>query len=54
MFCVCLSFLFYNAWQSKHRRENITLTDFVMDIFENFFEFIIQLKNKIVDFLGID
>jgi len=44
MFCVCLSFLFYNAWQAKNRRENITLIDFVMDILENIFEFIIQLK----------
>jgi hypothetical protein len=31
MFCVCLSFLFYNAWQTKHKRKLITLHNFIMN-----------------------
>ncbi len=50
LFCVCLSFLFYNAWQSKHKRRKISLSNFVMDILENIFEFIIRLKDKTVEF----
>ena len=50
LFCVCLSFLFYNAWQSKHKRKNITLNDFVMHILEAIFEFIIRLKDKTIEF----
>lgn len=50
LFCVCLSFLFYNAWQSKHKRKNITLNDFVMGILEAIFEFIIRLKDKTIEF----
>jgi len=46
LFCVCLSFLFYNAWQNKNKRKGITLTDFVMKALESIFEFIV----KTVDF----
>ena len=38
LFCVCLSFLFYNAWQSKNKRG--TLLNFVMNALESIFEFI--------------
>jgi len=38
LFCVCLSFLFYNAWQSKNKRG--TLLDFVMNALESIFDFI--------------
>jgi hypothetical protein len=34
LFCVCLSFLFYNAWQEKQRKKKYTLLEFVMNIFE--------------------
>lgn len=46
LFCVCLSFLFYNAWQNKNKRNGMTLTDFVMKALESIFEFIV----KTVDF----
>jgi len=39
LFCVCLSFLFYNAWQSKNKRG--TLLNFVMDALESIFELIV-------------
>jgi len=38
LFCVCLSFLFYNAWQSKNKRG--TLLNFVMNALEIIFELI--------------
>src|SRR3989338_8367064 len=38
LFCVCLSFLFYNAWQNKNKRG--TLLDFVMNALESIFDFI--------------
>jgi hypothetical protein len=40
MFCVCLSFLFYNAWQSKNKRG--TLLNFVMNALESIFELIVR------------
>ena len=40
MFCVCLSFLFYNAWQNKNKRE--TLLNFVMGALESIFDFIVK------------
>ena len=42
LFCVCLSFLFYNAWQNKNNRREISLTDFVLDVLEKIFEFILK------------
>ena len=42
LFCVCLSFLFYNAWQSKNKRKYLTLLDFVMNTLENIFAFIVK------------
>jgi len=38
LFCVCLSFLFYNAWQSKNKRG--TFLGFVMNALESIFEMI--------------
>ena len=38
MFCVCLSFLFYNAWQSKNKRG--TLLNFIMNALESIFNLI--------------
>ena len=38
LFCVCLSFLFYNAWQNKNKRG--TLLNFVMNALESIFELI--------------
>ena len=40
MFCVCLSFLFYNAWQSKNKRG--TLLNFVMNALESIFDLIVR------------
>lgn len=40
LFCVCLSFLLYNAWQHKNKRG--TLLNFVMDALESIFEFIVK------------
>ena len=40
LFCVCLSFLFYNAWQSKNKRG--TLLNFVMNALESIFELIVR------------
>jgi hypothetical protein len=47
MFCVCLSFLFYNAWQAKHRKSKFTLLNFVMKILENVLAFILKTEEKI-------
>ena len=38
LFCVCLSFLFYNAWQNKNKRG--TLLNFVMNVLERILDFI--------------
>ena len=38
LFCVCLSFLFYNAWQNKNKRG--TLLNFVMNALESIFDLI--------------
>ena len=38
LFCVCLSFLFYNAWQNKNKRN--TLLNFIMRLLENLFDFV--------------
>jgi len=38
LFCVCLSFLLYNAWQSKNKRG--TLLNFVMNALETIFNLI--------------
>lgn len=42
LFCVCLSFLFYNAWQNKNKRSDITLLDFVMGVLENILSFVVK------------
>jgi hypothetical protein len=34
MFCVCFSFLLYNAWQAKNKRKHITLANFILACFE--------------------
>jgi hypothetical protein len=46
MFCVCLSFLLYNAWQTKSKR-NITLTNFIMKFVEIILEKILQTTKRI-------
>ena len=38
LFCVCLSFLFYNAWQNKNKRG--TLLNFIMNALESIFKLI--------------
>lgn len=43
LFCVCLSFLLYNAWQNKNKRG--TLLNFVMNALESIFELIIRTVN---------
>jgi len=50
MFCVCLSFLFYNAWQAKQKRKSTTLLNFVMVILEKVFEMIIRFADKSIEF----
>jgi hypothetical protein len=40
LFCVCLSFLFYNAWQSKNKKG--TLLSFVMNALESIFNLIVR------------
>ncbi len=41
LFCVCLSFLFYNAWQNKNQKG--TLLDFVMHALERIFDLIVKM-----------
>ena len=38
LFCVCLSFLLYNAWQNKNKRG--TLLNYLKDVLESIFELI--------------
>jgi hypothetical protein len=40
LFCVCISFLFYNAWQNKKKRG--TLLNFVMNALESIFDLIVK------------
>jgi hypothetical protein len=47
MFCVCLSFLFYNAWQAKHKRKKFTLLNFLMKILENILAIILKTADKL-------
>ncbi len=50
MFCVCLSFLVYNAWQAKHTRKKNTLLDFVMKTLEDIFEIMVEAGAKAIEF----
>jgi len=50
MFCVCLSFLFYNAWQNKQKRKEITLINFVIKIIELLLKTILNTKEKTIAF----
>jgi hypothetical protein len=50
LFCVCFSFLLYNAWQLKNKKGRNTLLNFVMIIFENLFEFIIRMQEHCIQF----
>ena len=52
LFCVCLSFLFYNAWQSKNKRG--TLLDFVMNALESIFDFIARTTDFYRDRLKLN
>ncbi len=47
MFCVCLSFLLYNAWQTKQKRKKTTLLNFIMKILEDILIFILKTTKKI-------
>lgn len=50
LFCVCLSFLFYNAWQNKNKRKDATLINFVMSALEHIFEFVVKELKKAKEF----
>lgn len=52
LFCVCLSFLLYNAWQNKNKRG--TLLNFVMNALESIFELIIRTVGFYRDKLKIN
>lgn len=52
LFCVCLSFLFYNAWQNKNKRG--TLLNFVMNALESIFDFIARTAEFYRDKLKIN
>ena len=52
LFCVCLSFSLYNAWQNKNKRG--TLLDFVMNALENIFELIVRTVKFYRDKLKIN
>jgi len=52
LFCVCLSFLFYNAWQGKNKRG--TLLNFVMNVLETIFELIVKTVGFYRDKLKIN
>lgn len=47
MYCVCLSFLLYNAWQGKQRRNRLTLLNFIMKLSENLLSFILRSMGAI-------
>lgn len=53
MFGVCLSFLFYNAWQDKNKRKEITLLSFVMKVLEDVFALIVRAREFYRDKLRI-
>lgn len=53
LFCVCLSFLFYNAWQNKNKRKETTLLDFVMVVLETVFTLIAKTTEFYRDKLKI-
>lgn len=50
LFCVCLSFLFYNAWQNKNKRGDITLLDFFTEVLESILEFILKTGGNTIEF----
>ena len=52
LFCVCLSFLFYNAWQNKNKRG--TLLNFIMNALESIFELITRTVEFYRDKLKIN
>ncbi len=52
MFSVCLSFLFYNAWQAKQERNRFTLLNFVMKILEDVLAFIVKTAERIEFYRG--
>lgn len=48
MYCVCLSFLLYNAWQTKQRRNKLTLLDFIMKLSEDLLSFILRSTERLL------
>ena len=52
LFCVCLSFLFYDAWQNKNKRG--TILNFVMNALESIFDFIARREEFYRDKLKLN
>ena len=52
LFCVCLSFLFYNAWQNKNRRG--TLLNYILNALESIFDLIVKTVQFYRDKLKIN
>lgn len=52
LFCVCLSFLFYNAWQNKNKRN--TLLNFIMQVLEQILDVIVKTASWHRDKLKIN
>ena len=52
LFCVCLSFLFYDAWQNKNKKG--TLLNFVMNALESIFDFIARTTEFYKDRLKLN
>lgn len=50
LFCVCLSFLFYNAWQEKKKRVKITFLNFIIQLLEQFWESIEKNFKDTIEF----
>ena len=52
LFCVCLSFLFYNAWQNKNKRG--TLLNYILNALESIFDLIVKTVQFYSDKLKIN
>lgn len=53
MFCVCLSFLFYNAWQRKNKKTRPSLIGFLLETLELIFEIVARIMVSYRDKLRI-
>jgi hypothetical protein len=54
LFSVCLSFLFYNAWQTKNKRKDKTLIWFIVKTIEHIFDYIVRTAGFYRDKLKIN